>query len=178
MKHEVKFYIEYSCIGYDRPYSETKEMPAGDAATVQAWHEQLRARTTDEAVTNYKTFQISVVTLDDGEVLRGNRKNVSNETYFGSVKPIPDTAYPTKISDVKPSQINASDDWKLKNAQRAHAIYQRELKNGNTHILVSPHAPRTFIDRKTKIRVFDAVTGDQVWPLAAPAPKQKNAPKP
>jgi hypothetical protein len=162
-------------MGYDRPFEDKREITGTpSAADAQKLHDEMRAQTGENEVTRYRTYTVTEVTMDDGEKLRGQPRNHTPYTYFGTVREIPDTPYPKTIADVKRVLTNAPDAWELKNAQSLHASFQQALKKGKTHIIASPGVAVMYEGKGSKIRVFNRASGAQVWPLA----KAAKAPKP
>lgn len=183
MQHKTRVFIEYYCRGWDRPYSETKEI-TGKATPedMQRWHEKLLAMKDIEEVRQYRTYTISEVTLDDGEKLVGEKRNFSPLTVFDNLRQIPDRPRPEKKEDIGDAFNGwaATDAWKIKQLQSSHAIHQRQLKLGYTHLVPSSEGI-IWLKPGDPTRVFDRATGQQTWPLpgAAPAqrPRAKKAPR-
>lgn len=170
----TKVYVEYTSVGYDRPYTRTEEITGKSAdADIKAWHESLRTRKGEDEVTFYQTYQVTQVRMPDGETLTGKPRKHGNITYFGTARAIPNTPYPNTVEDVLASggkMMGDDAEWTLRNAQKVHAIYQRELQNGKTHIVHAQYAGVIFINQRDGVRVFDRDSGEQVWPPAGQKP--------
>lgn len=179
MQLSVRTYVDIHRAGYDRPYTERRDITGQDTVKdLLLLKAALLADKNDDAVRRYNIFNQSVVTLADGEVLRGEMRLVQT-VIFGDVRPIPNQPYPSTLAEVAtPLQAKGlSDAFQLSNAQKAHGIYQRMLAQGYTHLVTGAVGEIVWLNpNEGKVLVYGR-DGRRQWPALPQVPATPSPPK-
>ncbi len=172
MQLVTKKHVDIHMLGYDRPYTERRDISGRDGVKdILLLKARLLSQTGDNEVGKFDILEQSVVTLPSGEVLRGDAR-VLQTVVFGDVRPIPDQPYPVIIADLgPPSKADSlSEAFRLSNAQKVHGIYQRMRAEGYTHLVSGVVGGVVWLNPKdSRVRVYGR-DGRQQWPLSFQAP--------